>query len=57
MKKLTALLLSLILSLSLTVPCFAAPPHTDTPADYGIELCDYGEDVNPPPKDGGFHDF
>lgn len=57
MKKLTALLLSLILSLSLTVPCFAVSRSVDATADYGIELYDYGEIVYPPPSDNGAYDF
>lgn len=58
MKKLTALLLSLILSLSLTVPCFAVSRSVDATADYGIELYKYNHDdgIYPPPADN-LYDF
>lgn len=58
MKKLSALLLTLLLTLSLTVPCFAAPPCGEPSANgYGIEVCDYGEEVPPPPKDNNWIPF
>lgn len=60
MKKLTALLLSLILSLSLTVPCFAVSRSVDATADYVVGISIGDEDdggISAPPNDSNVTDF